>query len=402
MNDKKKVRKKGVRETLLMGIFWRILFIEGVLLVYSLGYKWLTEDASSLDLFWYSIRITVLVIIIVTFMMVTLKKFLAQKIIAPLEAIASANKRLQEDISDTEHLELSENYPHEIKTIVTSRSKMLKDILYISEERLKYSTALNDELNKGKKIQKDFLPRFLPEVKSCDISSYFHSALQLSGDFYDMFELPNNHIGFVIGDVSGKGVGSALFMALTRSLLRVFSGSFTTGDSMNFGGINESFLPKDALKAVSLTNEYLAKEHCEEGMFVTLFFGILDPITGKMFYINGGHEPVLIIGEKGIKQSLKATGPALGPIQGATYEIETIQLETNDILFGYTDGVTEARSEIRDFYTRARLENLINKDFYGSADAFLEMVKTDLFAFIGDAPQSDDITMIAVKWHPYL
>ncbi len=262
-----------------------------------------------------------------------------------------------------------------------------------------YSKALNDELKKGKKIQKDFLPHFLPKVKNCDISSYFHSALQLSGDFYDMFELPDNHIGFVIGDVSGKGVGSALFMALTRSLLRIFSGSFATGDSMNFGNINEEFLPKDALKAVSMTNEYLAKEHCEEGMFVTLFFGVIDPITGKVLYINGGHEPVLIIGENGIKQSLKATGPALGPIQGAIYEIETVQLETDDILFGFTDGVTEARSETRDFYTRARLENIINKDFYGSVDAFLEMIKTDLFAFIGNAPQSDDITILAVKWH---
>jgi sigma-B regulation protein RsbU (phosphoserine phosphatase) len=265
----------------------------------------------------------------------------------------------------------------------------------------KYSRALNDELEKGKKIQRDFLPRYLPEVKNCDISSYFHSALQLSGDFYDMFELPDNHIGFVVGDVSDKGVGSALFMALTRSLLRIFSGSFNAGNGLdNFADISDSFLPKDALRAVFLSNEYIAKEHCEEGMFVTLFFGIIDPLTGKVFYINGGHEPFLIIGENGIKQSLKTTGPALGPIQGAAYAIETIQLETGDILFGYTDGITEARSETKDFYTRARLENIINKGFDGSAEAFLETIKTDLFAFIGNAPQSDDITMLAIKWHP--
>ncbi|MBU8910569.1 MAG: SpoIIE family protein phosphatase [Desulfobacterales bacterium] len=264
----------------------------------------------------------------------------------------------------------------------------------------KYSKALNDELEKGKKIQKDFLPRYLPEVKNCDISSYFHSALQLSGDFYDMFELPDNHIGFVIGDVSDKGVGSALFMALTRSLLRIFSGSFNTENGFdNFTDLNKKFLPKNALKAVFLTNEYIAKEHCEEGMFVTLFFGIIDLLTGKIFYINGGHEPVLVIGKNGIKQSLKTTGPALGPIQGATYGIETIQLETGDILFGYTDGVTEARSETRDFYTRARLEAIINKGLGGSAEAFLEAIKIDLFSFIGNAPQADDITMLAAKWH---
>jgi len=265
----------------------------------------------------------------------------------------------------------------------------------------KYSKALNDELEKGKKIQKDFLPRCLPKVKNCDVSSYFHSALQLSGDFYDMFELPDNHIGFVIGDVSDKGVGSALFMALVRSLLRIFSGSFNAGKgSDNLTNIDERFLPKDALKAVFMINEYIAKEHCEESMFVTLFFGIIDPLNGKVFYINGGHESVLVIGKHGIKKSLKATGPALGPIQGAIYEIETIQLETDDILFGYTDGITEARSETRDFYTRAGLVSIINKGFDGSAEAFLETIKTDLFAFIGNAPLCDDITMLAVKWHP--
>ncbi|MBW2590154.1 MAG: serine/threonine-protein phosphatase, partial [Deltaproteobacteria bacterium] len=99
--------------------------------------------------------------------------------------------------------------------------------------------------------------------------------------------------------------------------------------------------------------------------------------------------------------SLKTTGPALGPIQEATYEIETIQLEAGDILFAYTDGVTEARSETRDFYTRARLVNIIDKGCDVSAEAFLETIKTDLFSFIGNAPQSDDITMLAVKWHPF-
>ena len=264
----------------------------------------------------------------------------------------------------------------------------------------KYSRALNDELEKGRKIQKNFLPRHLPKVKNCDISSYFRSALQLSGDFYDIFELPDNNIGFVVGDVSGKGVGSALFMALIRSLLRIFSGQFNTGDGLGeLADISEEFLPENALKAIALTNEYIAKEHFGDGMFVTLFFGIIDSLTGRVFYINGGHEPVLTIGKKGIKQSLKATGPALGPIQGAIYEIETIQLEKGDILFGFTDGITEARSETRDFYTRKRLENVINQGSDGSLEVFLETIKTDLFAFTGNAPQSDDITMLAVKWH---
>ncbi|MDM8537903.1 PP2C family protein-serine/threonine phosphatase [Desulfobacterales bacterium HSG17] len=403
MKNKNKTNHNGVREILLMGVFWRILFIEGVLLVYSLGYRWLTQDATPLELFWYSVRITILVIIIIAFMMITLKTFLAKKIIAPLEIIASSNKKLPEDFSNFDSVILPENSPHEIESIVTSRSKMLKTIFDISEERLKISRELSNELEKGKKIQNDFLPLHLPDVENCEISSYFHSALQLSGDFYDVFELPDNHNGFVIGDVSGKGVGSALFMALTRSLLRIFSQSITLEDCKkcknNFTNMKKEFLPEDALKAVRLANEYLAKEHNEEGMFVTLFFGVINTLTGKVYFINGGHEPIFVIGKNGIKHSLKATGPALGPIPDAIYKIESIQLQSGDMLFGYTDGVTEARSATKEFYTRARLENIINHGFDGSADNFLKLIKTNLLEFTENAPQSDDITMLTLKWH---
>jgi sigma-B regulation protein RsbU (phosphoserine phosphatase) len=276
-----------------------------------------------------------------------------------------------------------------------------KDLLEKAKQSAeKYSSALDDECQKGKKIQNDFLPHYLPDVKNCDIGSYFHSALQLSGDFYDLFELPDSHLGFVVGDVSGKGIGAALFMALTRSLIRIFSGAFTTvkgGDG--FGITNDVFSPSAALGAVSLANKYIAREHGEDGMFVTLFFGIVDQLTGKLSFVNAGHEPALVVGKNEIKQSLKATGPALGPIESATYEIETIQLENGDLLFSYTDGVTEARSETRAFYTRARLESLLKFGFQGPATAFLETIKADLFEFTGEASQTDDITMLAIRWH---
>ena len=252
---------------------------------------------------------------------------------------------------------------------------MLKTILDVSEERLQYSIALNDELERGKKIQKDFLPDHLPDFKNCDISSYFHPALQLSGDFYDVFELPDNHLGFVIGDVSGKGVGSAFFMALTRSLLRIFSGSFNQGDdSCRMADMEKGWVIEDALRTVVLTNDYLSEEHGENGMFVTLFFGAIDPSSGKMFYVNAGHEPFFVVNGNGGRQSLEGTGPALGPIQGASYDIKMIQLEPGDLLFGYTDGITEARSETKQFYTRNRLINIMDKGFSGSSEAFIEMI----------------------------
>ncbi len=139
---------KGVREILLMGVFWRILFIEAVLLVFSLFYRWFTEDTTPMDLFWYGVRIVILVGIIILFMMVSLKKFLTHKIITPLEVIATANKKFQNDMSDVEPPEISDNSPHEIKTIVTTRTKMLETILKVSEERLRLVNFVRETFGK--------------------------------------------------------------------------------------------------------------------------------------------------------------------------------------------------------------------------------------------------------------
>ncbi|MBT6338825.1 MAG: adenylate/guanylate cyclase domain-containing protein, partial [Desulfobacula sp.] len=137
MTDYNKNKKTGVRRILLMGVFWRILFIEAALLIFSLFYKWTTEDVTHIDLFWYGIRIIIMVVIIIAFMMITLEKFLGRRIITPLEKIAKANKRIQEDINQAGQIELSDDAPKEIKSIVTSRGKMLETILNVSDERLR-------------------------------------------------------------------------------------------------------------------------------------------------------------------------------------------------------------------------------------------------------------------------
>jgi len=136
-DNNKSTKKTGVRKILLMGVFWRILFIEAALLVFSLGYKWATEDVAHIDLFWYGVRIIFMVGIIIAFMMITLEKFLNRRIITPLEKIAHANKKIQEDMTLANEVELSDDTPKEIKSIVTSRGKMLGTILSVSEERLR-------------------------------------------------------------------------------------------------------------------------------------------------------------------------------------------------------------------------------------------------------------------------
>jgi len=284
--------------------------------------------------------------------------------------------------------------------IAIENAQLYKKLEEAGQAIEKYSKALQFELDQGRKIQKDFLPCDLPEIETCEICSYFTPAMKLSGDFFDVFKLPDGHIGFAIGDVSGKGVGSALFMALSRSLLRIFSGSFQSGKQLNT--FNIPFDPEKALTALSLVNEYIAREHCEDGMFVTLFFGILHPPTGRVYYTSAGHEPIFVIGKNGIKYFLDASGPALGPIQDAEYETAILELEPGEMLLGYTDGITEARSPDKDFYTRDRLIQTINAQCDTgqncSAQTLVNTIEKDLFNFIGEAPQSDDITMLAIKW----
>ena len=263
-----------------------------------------------------------------------------------------------------------------------------------------YSKALDTEMAKGKKIQRDFLPRKIPQISGWEIAFYFHPARQVSGDFYDAFMLPENLLGVVIADVCDKGVGSALFMALFRSLIRVFSGKINL-EGLSVPGSTKTEPDSqgdyfyEALNAVSLTNEYIAGEHGEEGMFATLFFGVLDPQTGKMAYVNGGHEPLLIVNQSGVKKSLKSTGPVVGMMTEMAYQVKQVTIEPGDILLGFTDGVTEAMSPQEELFGKARISNLLENP-PSTASALIDRIKLELFKHIDNAPQFDDITMIAV------
>jgi sigma-B regulation protein RsbU (phosphoserine phosphatase) len=269
-----------------------------------------------------------------------------------------------------------------------------------------YSKALEHELEKAREIQRDFLPDQIPQPRNWEIAAFFHPAIQVSGDFYDVLSLPGGNVGLVIADVCDKGVGSALFMALFRSLIRVFSGQTDLCELIS-SAVNEKVSTTiesqaathdqiSALKAVALTNDYIAEEHCEMCMFATIFFGVLNPATGLLAYINGGHEPVFIVGPAGVKESLRPTGPAVGMLFDSEFEIQQVQLEPGDILIGYTDGVTEARSQSDELFTRKRLQSLLEQPAATASD-LLENIKIGLFTYTDKAPNSDDITMLAVR-----
>ncbi|MBR8834311.1 MAG: SpoIIE family protein phosphatase [Stigonema ocellatum SAG 48.90 = DSM 106950] len=275
-----------------------------------------------------------------------------------------------------------------------------------------YSKALDSELEKGRQIQIDFLPREIPQLPNWEISACFYPARQVAGDFYDAFMLPGNYLGLVIADVCDKGVGAALFMALFRSLIRVFSGQTQLeglsiiGKDEKLNGFIDPLVTTDlnqinALKAVLLTNNYIAQEHGDMNMFATLFFGVLNPADGCLTYINAGHEPLFIVGDSRVKQYLKTTGPAVGIMPNIRFKIQQVQLEPGDILIGYTDGVTEARAPSREFFTTKRLLSLLEQPTSSVYD-LLERIKTNLFSHIDNAQQFDDITMLIVGRSPII
>ncbi|MBD2772693.1 PP2C family protein-serine/threonine phosphatase [Iningainema tapete] len=270
--------------------------------------------------------------------------------------------------------------------------------------------ALDDELEKGRQIQRDFLPTEIPQLPNLEIATCFYPARQVAGDFYDAFMLPGDYLGLVIADVCDKGVGAALFMALFRSLMRIFSGqtnlyglSIVTDDEDSCCDVDALDAPVlaqiNALKAVELTNNYITQNHAQMGMFATLFFGVLNPATNSLAYINAGHEPLFVVNSQGVKQSLKPTGPAVGMIPDMKFKIHQVQLEPGDILIGYTDGVTEARAPKGEFFTLQRLLSLLEQPTSSVSD-LLERIKTNLFTHINNAAQFDDITMLAVQWLP--
>jgi sigma-B regulation protein RsbU (phosphoserine phosphatase) len=261
----------------------------------------------------------------------------------------------------------------------------------------KYSRKLDAELEKGKKIQQQFLPARLPQPPGWEIAATFLPASRVSGDFYDAFMLPCNRLCIVIGDVCDKGVGSALFMALIRSLIRVLSGKSSV-EGLSAGATEKHRIDIEALtafNAVTGTNDYIAGEHGEGGMFASLFVGVLDPETGRLAYVNGGHEPPLIIAEARVRQRLIATGPVVGALPNSRFEVGTADIRPGETLVGYTDGVTEAMSPEQTLFGRTRFNALACLG-RASASGLIDCIRAELFAHIQEAPQHDDITLLAV------
>ncbi len=301
----------------------------------------------------------------------------------------------------------------QISDAINERQKAEEALLEGFQQVEAYSQVLNNELENGRRMQINFLPNNLLQMPGWETAAFFKPARQVAGDFYDIFQLPGGSIGFVVADVCDKGVGAALFMALFRSLIRVFSGQTSLdGSPLSCSETlrdeparlaDSSFLDPThitALQAVKLTNNYIALNHGDLSMFATLVFGILDPDSGSLSYINGGHEPLFIVGpDGGVKDRLSYTGPAVGIEPEIDFRIRQTHMDSGDILLGYTDGVTEAVASDGAFFTMDRLVSILEIPA-ATATELLDRIAGSLQEHVGGADQFDDITLLAIRRIP--
>lgn len=253
----------------------------------------------------------------------------------------------------------------------------------------RYLKSLERELEIGREIQSGFLPKEIPQPAGWEIRAHFQAAREVAGDFYDVFEITQGQIGLLLGDVTDKGVGSALYMALYRSLLRVAMLSDTFAEDPE---ITECLTPEECLlRAVRLVNHYICRFH-ETALFATLFFGVLNTETGRICYINAGHDRPYLIREGAIQMEIEPTGPVVGVIPDATYSVETFILEPGDNLLLYSDGIPDAQDSRGEMFGHNRFREVLEED---AQDAFVNLLAV-IDTHIGEGNQFDDITLLMV------
>ncbi len=266
-----------------------------------------------------------------------------------------------------------------MKTVTEVQS--LRESQKVKEQLL----TVKRELEIGRTIQKSFLPTTIPIVEGWDFAAHFQPAKECAGDFYDIFPVSNNRgMCFVLGDVCGKGVGSALFMTLVRSLLHAYA------------AINDD-LHDMVYKTVQMAHDYITTIHEDANMFATLFFGVLDVETGELTYINGGHCSPMQVSPSGEVHELEPTGPVVGMFPSNDFKIARTTMQKGDLLFIYSDGATDCINEAQELYGEERLFQFVKDNASQSAAGLLDTLMKTLTSHMNGFDQFDDITLTAIK-----
>ena len=237
------------------------------------------------------------------------------------------------------------------------------------------------ELALAGEVQTSFLPRELPDIPGWQLAVTLKPARETSGDFYDVNLLPNGRLGILVADVVDKGVGAALFMALSWILIRTYATEYPTQPELVLSAVNRRIL-KD-------TNA---------NQFVAVFYGILDPATAMLTYCNAGHVPPYLLSTQSddAVQTLLRTGPPLGILEDVTWEQGVVQLAPGDVLVLYTDGITDAEDGKGTFFGTEQLLEVVRINLGRPAQDVQDALLAEVHEFVGDAPQFDDIALMVV------
>jgi len=272
-------------------------------------------------------------------------------------------------------------------SFIYDREKLLRYIIIIQDitetvllERAE-KERLQSELNIAAKIQSSMLPNVFPpfpDRTGFDIYALMDPAKEVGGDFYDFFFIDDNKLAVVIADVSGKGIPAALFMVKANTLLK-----------------NTAQQGKPLAEVMETLNNQLCEGN-DECMFVTVFLGALDITSGHFTYVNGGHDVPLIKQKNSFEWLPVKPGLMPGFMPGTKYEQDEITLKKGDVLFLYTDGVTEAESPGKELLSEKRLQSIINECEYSNTKNLLDFVRAKVDEFADGEEQFDDITMLAL------
>jgi serine phosphatase RsbU (regulator of sigma subunit) len=279
--------------------------------------------------------------------------------------------------------------PWDLKTIlnlipaVQSLSDQIASALHqvkVYRETLELQRTFQ-EISLARRIQASFLPESVPEFPGWQLAATLEPARQIAGDFYDFIPLSNGRLAILIADVADKGLGPALYMALSRTLIRTYAEQYETQ-------------PAEVLNAANRRIIHDARAN----LFVTVFYGVLDLSSGELIYANAGHTPPYLLCTKdgGSYTTLKNTGMPLGIDEDSLWSQEVVIISPGDILLLYTDGVTDAQNEEGEFIDRKSIIDITRRNIELSAPSLQAVILREIHAFVGSAPRFDDITLVIV------
>ncbi len=330
-----------------------------------------------------SVKIMFGVVLIVFLVVVLATLRLTRLIVKPINKLTERVGAIEGDNLDFVWEEDTQDETQLLALSFQSLTERIKRYITEVREITAEKERIGAELSVATQIQADMLPCIFPPFpgrKEFDIYASMTPAKEVGGDFYDFFLLDDNHLAMVIADVSGKGVPAALFMVISKTLIK------------NQAQISDS--PKEIMETVN----NLLCENNKEGMFVTVWLGIMDIATGKIAAVNAGHEYPAVRKADGTFELFKDKhGMIAGGMEGLRYKEYEMEIEEGGCLFVYTDGVPEATDAQNELFGTDRMIEALNRDPSASPEQLLKNVKAAVDEFVGEAPQFDDLTMLAME-----